>query len=77
MNTTRALALPVIAVMAATLLAGCGDTKGNATPAAPSPSAMMSEDAMMSDKPAASEDAMMSDKPAASEDAMMSEDAEG
>ena len=68
MNTKRALALPVIAVMAATLLAGCGQTKDSATsPASIAPSAMMSAeptmtpDAMMSDEATPSASAMMSD----------------
>jgi len=72
MNVTRALALPAIAMMAATLLAGCGNTK-----AATSPDPTMSNDAKMSEEAKMSEDAMMSEEAKMSEDAMMSEEAKG
>ena len=63
MKTSRMLAAPTIVVFAATLLAGCGDTK-DASPDEPA----MSEDVMMSEEPAMSEDAMMT------EDAMMEDE---
>lgn len=69
MNTTKVLALPAIAVMAATLLAGCGDTK-----ASPSSKPTTSPDAMMTESAMASQSAMASD-PTTSPDAMMTEGA--
>ncbi len=66
MNTTRALVLPAIALMAATLLAGCGNTK-----ASPSSDSTMSPDAMMSEEATMSPDAM------ATEDAMATADSNG
>jgi hypothetical protein len=81
MNTTKALALPAIAVMAATLLAGCGNTTASSsTPtkgtdammtesAMATPSAMMTEGAMSSD-PTMSPDAMATDGAMMSESAM-------
>jgi len=67
MSISRAIALPAIAVLAATMMAGCGDTKDS-----PASTPTMTEDAMMSDDAMATEDAMMSESP--SEDAMMSDD---
>ena len=64
MNTNKTLALPAIAVMAATLLAGCGHTKSSS-----SPDPTMSHDAMMTEGAMASESAMTSD-PTMSHDAM-------
>jgi len=66
MSISRTIALPAIAVFAATMLAGCGDATD-----APASSPAMTEDAMMSEQP--SDDAMMSDDDKMSEDAMMSE----
>jgi len=75
MNMTKALALPAIAVMAATLLAGCGNTK--ASPSAPTTShdAMMTQGAMapqsaMATKPTKSPDAMMTEGAMATQGAM-------
>jgi len=72
MNTTRALALPAIAMMAATLLAGCGNTKASS-----SSDPKTSQDAMMTESAMATPDAMMSEDAMATESAMMSEDAKG
>jgi hypothetical protein len=75
MNMTKALALPAIAVMAATLLAGCGNTKASSSSKpATSPDAMMTSNAMapqsaMATDPTKSPDAMMT------EGAMMTESA--
>ncbi len=89
MNTTKALAIPAIAVMAATLLAGCGNTKSSTSPSAtmshdammtqsakPSDSAMMSDGGMMSDSAKPSDGAMMA-HPSPSADAMMSSGSNG
>jgi len=63
MKTTRMLAGPAIVVFAATLLAGCGDTKSDPSDQpAMSDDTTMSEDAMMSDDAMATEDAMMEDE---------------
>ena len=57
MNVTRALALPAIAMMAAALLAGCGNTKAES-----SSDPTMSNDAKMSEEAKMSEGAMMSEE---------------
>ncbi len=72
MNTTKALALPAIAVMAATLLAGCGNTKASS-----SSDPTMSHDAMMPSGATTSPEAMMSDAPTMSPEAMMSDGTNG
>lgn len=68
MTLHRTLALPAIAMLAASMLAGCGNTKDSTTsgPSASSDTmvtedAMMSEGAMMSEDAMESEDAMMDD----------------
>lgn len=51
MKTTRMLAAPAIVVFAATLLAGCGDTKSDTSDQPTmSDDTLMSEDAMMEDE---------------------------
>jgi outer membrane murein-binding lipoprotein Lpp len=68
MNMTKALTLPAIAVMAATLLAGCGNTKSSSSTPTTSHDAMMTQSAM------APQSAMASD-PTPSHDAMMTQGA--
>lgn len=57
MKTTRMLAAPAIVVFAATLLAGCGDTKAGS-----SDEPAMTDDTTMSEDATKSEDAMMEDE---------------
>ena len=68
MRNLRIVAVPGLLLAGALVLTGCGDKD---TPAAPStsPSAMMSDDSLMT--PSATPSAMMSD------DDMMSEDSDG
>ena len=76
MRNLRYVAVPGLILAGALALTGCGDKD---TPAAPStsPSAMMSEDDMMSPSPSAmmsdEDDDMMSPSPSA----MMSDDSDG
>jgi len=75
MNTTKALALPAIAVMAATLLAGCGNTKASSSSTPTNGTgAMMTESAMATPSAMATEGAMSSE-PTMSPDAMATEGA--
>ena len=70
MQNLRLVAVPGLILAGALVLAGCGDKDAPAAPST-SPSAMMSDDSMMSTSPSPS--AMMSDE----DDDMMSEDSDG